>query len=217
MAEEREGAALPPVHVLFKVLPIALAWGGFLVSAWAWGERPAGLDALPELETFLLFLGAPSLSGLLVAGFALASRRTAGEGPRTHAMVAWMTLFLLGIHGLLLGFLFGWLSNVPELLAGLVGSFFLGLAPLVWRLEVGSVLGVRTPKTLSDSDIWGRAHVVLGAGFGLAGAVALVAAFIPAELRLAASTLPAAIAVTAAVFYGMLARPRSNPPRGPSA
>ena len=71
--------------------------------------------------------------------------------------------------------------SIGRVIAALVGLLFVLLGNLMGKLKPNFFLGIRTPWTLSDPDVWNRSHRLGGALFVLTGLVTLFSALLLPE------------------------------------
>ena len=96
---------------------------------------------------------------------------------------------------------------VGRVVSALVGSLFVFIGNLMGKVKPNFFLGIRTPWTLSDPDVWNRTHRLGGGLFFLAGLATVASAFLlPEQVTfwvLMAGVLAAALipAVMSYVWY----------------
>jgi len=88
-----------------------------------------------------------------------------------------LAAFLAFTHGVVLAVNVGYVAPINAVLLGGVGFLVFSLGSLLESAEQNWVVGVRTPWTLSDEDVWDRTHAVGAWLFRLSGIVAVVGAF----------------------------------------
>jgi uncharacterized membrane protein len=97
-----------------------------------------------------------------------------------------IVLFIVAIHGITLGYAIGWPINVATVVQISVGLLFVVLGNELGRLRPNWFMGVRTPWTLANEEVWRRTHRATGrlmVGLGLI--MALVVPFLPGILGFA--------------------------------
>jgi hypothetical protein len=160
---------------------------GFLasiaVSSHIFGPYPAynGQPLRQQILTiFLLPITASVIHFLLRS---LQRRRGGGAAadptpdPAVQAIVFWVLLFLIGVHGMVLAVLVGvravqpWASRAVVMLLGLT---LMAIGNLLPRTRPNIALGIRTSRTLTDRRLWMLTH---RAGGYLCVAVGMVTAF----------------------------------------
>ena len=90
--------------------------------------------------------------------------------------------------------------SVGRTVSALVGLLFLFLGNIMGKVKPNFVMGIRTPWTISDPDVWNRTHRLGGGLFFLAGLAVLASALLLPERFtfwvLMAGVLLAAVAPT---------------------
>ncbi len=158
-------------------------------SAWAWPRLPEvvavhfGADGAangwaPKLQAVLLL---PALAAGITLLQALLYRFTGAAGPRQSgrafgAVWSGVLLLLAGVHGLLLAKALNQGLEMVNLIAVLLGVFFLVLGNYAGKIRHNFVFGVRTPWTLADPRVWDKTHRLFGWTTVLAGLVLIAAA-----------------------------------------
>ncbi|GAB6933962.1 SdpI family protein [Calditerricola satsumensis] len=118
---------------------------------------------------------------------------------------------LLVIHAMVVANGAGWSVDVSVVLPLLIGLLFLFLGNEMPRFRQNFFLGIRTPWTVSDEEVWRQTHRVGGRVFVVGGALMMAASFLPAPHRFAVF-LAAAVAssvipvVLSFVYYRRRAR-----------
>jgi uncharacterized membrane protein len=110
----------------------------------------------------------------------------------THAILA--ALFCLQLVVLALGDDIG--IGIPNLVPVTLGLLMIGLGNYLGKFQRNSFVGIRTPWTLADPEVWSRTHRVGGKVFALAGGILLVEG--------ALATSPAVVIGTIVVAAGYL-------------
>jgi uncharacterized membrane protein len=92
-------------------------------------------------------------------------------------------LFLAALYVVMLGSTLGWNISVPQVVGVGVGLLLAVLGNEMGRVKPNWFVGIRTPWTLADPEVWRRTHRVGGRIFFVAGLVmAAVALLLPAYL-----------------------------------
>lgn len=163
--------------------------GGLVVAAgfsiWAYARLPGevvthwGIDGRPDGYS------SPLVAAVLLpaVGFAMAMiflvlpriepRREAYTTPRSpYWVLANAVLALLAVlHILVLGHGLGWAVNAAAVVSVAVGGLFVLIGALMPRMQPNWFMGIRTPWTLSDDQIWEATHRLGGRLFIAAGVV----------------------------------------------
>jgi uncharacterized membrane protein len=97
---------------------------------------------------------------------------------RTLVSIAWIGMLgaAIVVEFAQLATLLGWAVPVATLIVGGIGLFFLALGNQLSKSRPMYMVGIRTPWTLADPDIWVATHRLGGKLMMIAGLVWLVAA-----------------------------------------
>ena len=131
-------------------------------------SRTAGMWLVPGLAAGLLGLFAllPRIDplGENIAAF------------RVHydRFVVVFTAFLVALHLAVLAVNLGYPVDVTTLVVAGAAALFYYLGTLLPRVEPNWFVGIRTPWTLSDDEVWDRTHALGGRLFKLSAAIAAV-------------------------------------------
>ncbi len=108
--------------------------------------------------------------------------------------------FMLYVHALVILWNLGYRFDVTTVLAPAIGALFYFIGTLMNRVERNWFVGVRTPWTLSDDEVWDRTHTRAGPLFKLAGLVAALGVAVP-EYAVYLMVVPAvAIAIYLTIY-----------------
>lgn len=102
-----------------------------------------------------------------------------------HMAINLILTLLLVIHAMVVANGAGWSVDVSVVLPLLIGLLFLFLGNEMPRFRQNFFLGIRTPWTLSDEEVWRQTHRVGGRVFVVGGALMMAASFLPAPQRFA--------------------------------
>jgi uncharacterized membrane protein len=119
------------------------------------------------------------------------------------AILLLVLAFLAYVQGLLLAFNLGVDYPRNAAVLGGVGLLFAGIGLLFRYAEPNWFVGIRTPWTLSDDEVWRRTHRVAAPLFVLAGALVVAAAFLPVPTELVVG-LAAAVAAGVPSAYSFV-------------
>lgn len=168
---------------------LAPGLGGLVIAAgfsiWAYGRLPGevvthwGIDGRPDGYS------SPLVAAVLLpaVGFAMAMiflvlpridpRQGAYTTPRSpYWVLANAVLALLAVlHILMLGHGLGWAVNAAAVVSVAVGALFVLIGAMMPRMQPSWFMGIRTPWTLSDDQIWEATHRLGGRLFVAAGVV----------------------------------------------
>ncbi|WP_135851596.1 SdpI family protein [Halorussus salinus] len=194
--------------------------GGLLValsaamSALAFPEMPAEMAThwnaageidgrTPKTVALALF---PALSAAMLALFAVLPRiDPLGENVATFreeydTFVVLLLAFLTYVHGLVLAANAGYEFEMMQALAPAIGALYYYLGVLTAHAEQNWFVGIRTPWTISNEEVWHRTHERAAPLFKLAGVVAVLGALVPAYAELLVVAPIAAVALYGTVY-----------------
>jgi uncharacterized membrane protein len=149
-----------------------------MVTRWNAAGDPTG-----TLSRALGMWLVPGLAAGLLGLFALLPRiDPLGENVaafRVHydRFVVILTAFLVAVHLAVLAVNLGYAVDVTTLAVGGGAALFYYLGTLLPRVEPNWFVGIRTPWTLSDDEVWERTHALGARLFKLSAAVAVAGLF----------------------------------------
>ncbi|PSQ51013.1 hypothetical protein BRD15_00230 [Halobacteriales archaeon SW_6_65_15] len=185
-----------------------------LASVLAFPEMPARMathwNAAGEVDDrmakrFALAL-LPALSAALLGLFALLPRidplgeNVARFREQYDTFVVLLVAFLTYIHLVVIAANAGYEFEMIQAVSPAVGALLYYVGVLSEHAEPNWFVGIRTPWTLSDEEVWRRTHERAAPLFKLAGGVAALAALVPAYAELLIVVPVAAVALYATVF-----------------
>jgi uncharacterized membrane protein len=118
--------------------------------------------------------------------------------------------FLAYLQGLLLAYNLGIKYPQDALILGGVGLLFAGIGVLFRRAEPNWFVGIRTPWTLSDDEVWRRTHRAAAPVFVVAGAFIAGSAFLPLQTEFVIGVAAAVVAVVPAAYSFVCYRRRQG-------
>jgi uncharacterized membrane protein len=95
------------------------------------------------------------------------------------AIMAWVAVFVVGVHAAVLAGLLGWLSGrewAAHVVPLMLGITMIGAGNLLPRIRPNLAIGIRTRRTLSDRAYWLETHRRAGYLAVTCGAVVVVSA-----------------------------------------
>jgi uncharacterized membrane protein len=160
-------------------------------------SRLFGLGLFPAFTAglWLLFRYLPRIDP---RGEAYAAFRGAYE-----AFVALLLGFLLFVEGAVVLWNLGYEYDVGLLLVPAIAAMYVAIGLLLGRAERNWFVGIRTPWTLSNDEVWKRTHCRAARGFVLAGLLCLGGLVLP-EFFLAFVLVPVLLVTVDAVVYSFL-------------
>jgi len=192
---------------------VAIVAGSALASALAAPEMPAEMathwnaageiDGRMDKELALALF--PALSAALLALLAAVPRidplgeNVAAFREQYDSFVVVLLAFLAYVHLLVLAANAGYEFEMIQALAPATGGLFFYVGVLLDHAEQSWFVGIRTPWTLSNEEVWDRTHERAAPLFKLAGGVAVLGALVPAyaELLVVVPVLAVALYATA--------------------
>jgi uncharacterized membrane protein len=94
-----------------------------------------------------------------------------------------VVFFVCALHVLVLGRAIGWPVDITSATLGGVGALFMILGNVLPRTRSNWWMGIRTPWTMESENVWRATHRLAGKTFMLGGAVTILAALMPMQLR----------------------------------
>lgn len=178
-------------------LILAALWlSGLAALPWLPSQVPSHWNAAGQVDGY----SSPLVGALLVPAIAtllmllrplLPRLDPHGAGyagfERSYGLV-WdaLLVFIAGLHLVTLGFALGLPLDVPRLIISGVGVLLAVLGVAIRDVKQNYFVGIRTPWTLADPEVWRRTHQVGGLAFGIVGVViALAALLLPLEIVVA--------------------------------
>jgi uncharacterized membrane protein len=94
-----------------------------------------------------------------------------------------MVLYMAVLQGLVLAYALGWEVDVSRAMIAMIGVTFVAIGNFLPRIRSNWWMGIRTPWTLESERVWRETHRLAGWTFVVGGAVAVLAMFLPPDLR----------------------------------
>jgi uncharacterized membrane protein len=169
---------------------------------WGLDGQPDGYSS-PGVAAFLL----PAFGLVLAAILAVIPRLDPRQEAYTQAgspywIIANAALvFLAALHLTIIGFAFGWPIPIGTVVPIGVGILFIIIGALMERMPPSWFMGIRTPWTLSNDEVWRKTHQVGGVCFILAGLLLVVAGFVKPEGLLITLLVVAGVSAAVPVAY----------------
>lgn len=108
---------------------------------------------------------------------------------------------MIVVHLLEVGVALGWGLSVPRVILATIGVLFVGLGNQLGKSRRMYMVGIRTPWTLANEDVWIATHRLGGKAMVLAGIIWLLLAAI--GLRSSLMMLVGTLALVAAIIVPM--------------
>jgi len=98
---------------------------------------------------------------------------------------AWVAVLVIfaAVDAATIGVALGWAVPVPRVLVGALGAAFAIIGNALGKSRPNRFIGLRTPWTLKDEEVWIRTHRLAGIVMTVGGLVAFAAAFVPISAR----------------------------------
>lgn len=147
--------------------PMPIHWD-FQGNPNGFASKNVGIFLMPMtlLGLALLFMVLPRISP---RGFEIESRSRAFKVITISALA-----FPLAIHVVLLLMTAGVHVALMRVLAILIGALFAAIGNYLGKIKRNFFIGIRTPWTLADDDVWFRTHRFGGKLFVAAGVIAMI-------------------------------------------
>jgi len=177
------------VILLIALIPIVFAWSAYdrlpdtIVTHWNFKNQPDGFMSKNTglLIPALLLLGIPFLMKVFRR---LDPRRENYEMfAATYEIIRLaVTVLLASVMMLLVLANLGYDVDSSRVVPVLVGGIFLVLGNYMGRIRFNYFIGIRTPWTLASEEVWRRTHRFAGPIWFFGGLLAILCAFLPAEI-----------------------------------
>lgn len=203
-------------NLRLMLVVVVLMWGfGLIMLPSIPDPAPIHWNAVGEVDGY----GSPWIVALLppivatiMALLALVLPRIDPRGQgytgffRTYALIMnSLVLFFAGLQVITIGVAVGWPVSVPRLLSLGMSLLIVVLGNELGRVTPNYFVGIRTPWTLADPDVWRKTHRVgarlFVAGGGLAALSSLV---VPEEWLFVATLLFVIVPVLATIPYSYM-------------
>jgi len=122
-----------------------------------------------------------------------------------------LVLFMAVLHGLVLTSALGYYVPMDRVMPALLGLLFILIGNYLPRIRYNYFVGIRTPWTLANEEVWRKSHRFAGMAYVLAVVIFILVAF------LARGTLAFMVVITAiilaavlSVIYSLIIFPRRN-------
>jgi uncharacterized membrane protein len=178
--------------LLLATLALAAAMAGF--ALWVAGGLPEGAElpihwnaagqvdnTMPALQALLFPAGLTAILGLLFAAIPSLEplqQKLTGSAPVLRTVWIGMLCLMAFLQAMIAGPALG-VNLGPELILAGSGLLFVAVGNALPKSRPGFFVGIRTPWTISDTDVWIATHRLGGKLMMLGGAVMIVAALLP--------------------------------------
>ena len=152
--------------------PMAVHWNE-MGEADGYGSRFMGLWFLPlmTIGLTLLLLGIPQIDPL--------KKNIEQFRKEYYTFILLFVVFFVYLHVISLLFNLGLRFNMFAMMIPAFGGFFYYIGIMMEKAKRNYFIGVRTPWTLADDEVWDETHRVGAKGFKLSGGLTLVGVVFP--------------------------------------
>ena len=183
--------------------PMAIHWNE-RGEADGYGSRFMGLWFLPLLTIgmALLLLGIPQIDPL--------KKNIEKFRNEYNTFILLFVIFFFYLHVISLLFNLGLRFNMFALMIPAFGGFFYYIGIMMEKAKRNYFIGVRTPWTLADEEVWDETHRIGAKGFKLSGVITLVGVVFP-SIAIWAMIVPLLIVSVYTVVYSYVAYRQKHP------
>ena len=200
------------VILLIGLIPVVAGWSLYdrlpetITTHWNFNNEPDGYMSKSAGLVILsaLLLGMPVLMKVFRR---IDPRRDNYEKfAQTYDIIRlMMTLVLATTMGFTLLYNIGYDFDVSRVALLILGSVFAVMGNYLGRIRFNFFVGIRTPWTLANEEVWRRTHRFAGPIWFCAGLVALICAFLPGAIASTIAIAVIAVAVLVPTVYSYLA------------
>lgn len=90
-----------------------------------------------------------------------------------------ITLVLSGLLGIVIAYNLGYQVRIQMIVLLIIGGLWIIIGNYLGRIRFNYFVGIRTPWTLANEEVWRRTHRLAGPLWMEAGLIAILAAFLP--------------------------------------
>ena len=157
-----------------------------------YGSRPFGAFMLPFLTVGLYIL-------MLVLPLVDPRRENYFKFLGAYRVIRLaLVLFMAVLYGIVLTAALGYYVPMDRVMPVLLGLLFLLIGNYLPRVRYNYFVGIRTPWTLANEEVWRRTHRLAGIAYVLAGVISILTAF------LARGAIAFTIVITAIILASVL-------------
>lgn len=183
---------------LYPSMPdsVAIHWN-IHGEADGFGSKLVGLFLMPTIQVVLipLFLVLPRID-------------PKGSVERLGDLYSWFitvfTFYMAYVFGLSVAWNLGYRFDFMRLLAPMLGVMFYAIGRILGKAEMNWFMGIRTPWTLSNQQVWEDTHRLGSNLFKISGLAALLGMFFSGWLALTFAVLPVMFSGVYLVVYSFL-------------
>ncbi|MFD2172155.1 SdpI family protein [Tumebacillus lipolyticus] len=179
-------------------LPLLIILATFGIGLWAYPQLPdivpshwgpdGEIDGYSNKNTILWIMpGIMLLIYLLLLFLPKIDPNRASQPRNQKVLVLINTLvmvILLGIHCLIISEWLGFGFDMSKLAPVIVGAIFLVIGNFMPRVQHNYFVGIRTPWTLANEEVWRKTHLFSGRVFVVTGLLLLLSLLLPSSWQL---------------------------------
>lgn len=202
-------------HTFARTIPALLVVVAFAVSAFTYSSLPDRIpthwNASGEIDGYMPKPLGPFLGPLLLAATWLVLAVAPAMSPKGYliddfrgvydALVAVVMLFLFGVTSMSILAGLGYDVDILPFVSGGLGLLFLVLGNYLGKVKRNFFIGIRTPWTLADEEVWLRTHRLGGRVFFAAGLAVILLGFLGTNVLLVIPILVMAALVPVIYSY----------------
>lgn len=183
--------------------PMAVHWNE-MGEADGYGSRFMGLWFLPlmTIGLTLLLLGIPLIDPL--------KKNIEQFRKEYYTFILLFVVFFVYLHVISLLFNLGLRFNMFAMMIPAFGGFFYYIGIMMEKAKRNYFIGVRTPWTLADDEVWDETHRVGAKGFKISGVLTLVGVVFP-SIAIWAMMVPLFVVSFYTIVYSYVVYRRKHP------
>ena len=132
-----------------------------------------------------------------------------------YGFIVVFLVYFLYIHLLTLLWNVGWRFNFSQAIIPSMGFLMFFLGVLLGKAKRNYFIGIRTPWTLSNDEVWEKTHRLGGTLFKIAGVVIILLVFVPVVAVYALLVLIFGVALCLIIYSYLVYRSLGLPPQPP--
>jgi len=178
---------------LVKIVNLALVLGSFIVGLWAYSRLPERVashwNINGDVDGYTSRFGGAFFIPFMILGLYLLFLFIPKIDPKKENREAIMPifdkfvtiflLFMLYLYSLTIAFALGRDFDMTQALLPAFGLLFYYIGRMLPQAKPNWFLGIRTPWTLSNNEVWTKTHTLGGNLFKISGILSLLGAFFP--------------------------------------
>lgn len=186
--------------IVYPYLPdkIPMHWN-FKGEIDRYGSKFEGTFAIP-IMVLIIYLG------LLYLPYIDPKRENYPKFEKVYQVIKYLFVIVFSIlhYSVIISALGGPKNLVPKIVPISLGILFIILGNYMPRIKYNWFVGVRTPWTLSNEEVWKRTHRFSGYLFVIAGILMLLAGFLPSYLNIIIGLSGVLFALIFSIIYSLI-------------